>query len=249
MQQPDFKEVQYQFAASIRDPLATKRDDVPARRMQVYQELFFNNLFDMLSGNFPVLYEIYGDKKWADLIREFMIKHRCKTPLFPELAKEMLQFLEAKQSNNEIPGWQLELAHYEWVELALEISEDELPEPAEAKSIDELKDSILEVSSLAWNLAYNYPVHQISPSFIPEAKPEQATHLLIYRERDYQVAFTQITSATSYLLNLLQENTELTAGQILERMAQQFAANVNPEIILEMGGNALLDFYQREIIF
>ncbi len=91
-----FQQKQYAFAAHIRDP-----DHNPAppgiedRRMAVYRELFFNNLFNLLSSTFPVLKKIHRDDQWRRLIREFMIHHQAKTPYFLEIPQEFLTFLQS----------------------------------------------------------------------------------------------------------------------------------------------------------
>ncbi|MEJ2257816.1 MAG: DNA-binding domain-containing protein, partial [Woeseiaceae bacterium] len=49
-----FRKRQYAFAAHIRDPENVPApDDIEARRMAVYRDLFFNNLFSLLGTFFP----------------------------------------------------------------------------------------------------------------------------------------------------------------------------------------------------
>ena len=57
-------------------------------------------------------------------MRAFYRDHRCQTPLFPEIAREFLRFLEARaiRRTPRRPPFLRELAHYEWVELALQIA-------------------------------------------------------------------------------------------------------------------------------
>jgi hypothetical protein len=65
----ELQALQRDFAACIREP---ERDDLPpgvaARRMQVYRELFFNNVEGLLSSNFPVIRTLYADTAWNALI-------------------------------------------------------------------------------------------------------------------------------------------------------------------------------------
>ena len=56
-----FQRIQYAFARRIRDPEnAPAPPDIEARRMKVYEDLFFNNLSSLLAGTFPVLHAILG---------------------------------------------------------------------------------------------------------------------------------------------------------------------------------------------
>jgi len=82
--------------------------------------LFFNNLRGFFSNIFPVLTSIMGNERWLELIREYLQKHDSKTPLFHELGQEFLDFLQNEyESLANDPPFILELAHYEWVELAV----------------------------------------------------------------------------------------------------------------------------------
>jgi hypothetical protein len=62
---PEFTRRQYAFAAHIRDPEHQPApDDIEDRRMQIYRELFYNNVEGFLSGTFPVLRKIHSDGDW-----------------------------------------------------------------------------------------------------------------------------------------------------------------------------------------
>ena len=124
-----FQRLQYGFAASIRDPENQPRPQgVPAPRMQVYQELIYNNLELFLATGFPVLKATAGDAMWRALIRDFLRCHQSKTPYLAELGEEFLTYLQNERTQIESdPAFLLELAHYEWVELALLIAEAVLP--------------------------------------------------------------------------------------------------------------------------
>ncbi|MCW9031410.1 MAG: DNA-binding domain-containing protein, partial [Gammaproteobacteria bacterium] len=48
--------MQYEFAAHIRNPaLNQKPADIEARRMKIYNELFYNNIEDFIANTYPVL--------------------------------------------------------------------------------------------------------------------------------------------------------------------------------------------------
>ncbi|MFZ2755182.1 MAG: putative DNA-binding domain-containing protein, partial [Lysobacteraceae bacterium] len=163
------------FAAHIRDPeRVPPPPGIEERRLKIYRELFFNNVESMLAGNFPVLRRLYGDDGWQALIRAFYRDHDCQTPLFTELAREFLRYLDARASTDasrdtghDDPPWLRELAHYEWIELALQISEARNDEIAHEPHGDLLEGRPL-VSPLAWPLAYAWPVHRIGPDYRPE---------------------------------------------------------------------------------
>lgn len=198
------------FAAHLRDP---ERVPAPAgvepRRMAVYRDLFINNLVDLLGGAFPVLRRILGDAGWRALVREFYARHHAHTPYFLELPREFLEWLQARDAGAGDPPFMAELAHYEWVELALAISEEQAP-PSAALPADPL-DAPLAVSPLAWPLAYRWPVHRIGPDQRPAMPPAQPTFLVVYRDGGDRVQFLEIGSETARLLDALERSPGLTA--------------------------------------
>lgn len=154
------------FAAHIRNPqLNPAPSDVDERRMEVYRGLFFRNLSSFIAKSFPVIRRLYSDADWATLIRDFYTVHRCHTPLFPEIPREFLQYLQARQDRDtDDAPFLLELAHYEWVEIALDQDERELDDVPADRDGDFLQ-GVPVLSPLAWPLAYQYPVHRIRPDF------------------------------------------------------------------------------------
>ncbi len=213
------------LAAHIRDP-----DRVPPpagieeRRLKIYRDLFFNNIEGMLAGNFPVLRRLYGDAGWRTLISAFYRDHDCQTPLFTELAREFLRYLDARaDAGHEDPPWLRELAHYEWIELALQISEARNDEIAHDPDGDLLGGRPL-VSPLAWPLAYVWPVHRIGPDHRPDTPPDAPTLLMLRREADGVVSFHALTPLSFRLLQRLDAEPTLSGMQHLRALAAEAGA-------------------------
>ena len=215
----DFKTKQAEFAAYIRDPQNNPAPaDVAPERMAMYRELFFNNIDSFLSTSFPVLRTLFDDQQWLALASDFFATHHCQTPYFSEIAEEFLDYLQQRQQPDDYPFlW--ELAHYEWVELALAIAKDE-PVFASVAVVENLEELTLSVSPLAWLLAYQYPVQQISANFIPTEPPAQPTYLLVYRDAEHEVHFMQAVPVTFRLLQILEQQAQ-TAGAAVEQLAAE----------------------------
>ncbi len=123
----DFKAKQLEFASYIRDPENNPAPaDVKQQRMDMYRELFFNNIEGFLSANFPVLRKILDGSRWIELVQDFYAKHPCKSPYFSEIPEEFLEYLQNERNNADDLPFMFELAHYEWVEMALSISKEEV---------------------------------------------------------------------------------------------------------------------------
>lgn len=209
------REQLFAFAAHLRDPAAPPPPGIEDRRLQVYRELFYNNVEGLLASNFPVMRRVLGDACWHALVRDFHREHRCHTPLFPEIGREMLRFLEARLARGGgDPPFLLELAHYEWVELALALDETEL-DAIEARRDGDLLDGIPVPSPLAWPLAYAWPVQQLRPDYQPEVPPRDPTFLLVVRDRAQQVQFKAIDALGFELLQALHGNDEGRSGRDL----------------------------------
>ncbi|MGH8197136.1 MAG: HvfC family RiPP maturation protein [Steroidobacteraceae bacterium] len=219
-------EAQREFAAHLRDP-----EHVPApagiepRRMQIYRELFFNNLVELLGGSFPVSRRILGRERWQRLVRDFYANHRAHTPYFLELPREFTEWLGARVSrSDDEPAFLQELGHYEWVELALAISEEVAPAAGAAVAGDPL-DAPLAVSPLAWPLAYRWPVHRLAPEFQPAEPPHTPTFLVVYRDAADKVQFLEIGRDVARLLDALETTPGLTGRQALGSQASSVSAD------------------------
>ncbi|KAF1696115.1 DNA-binding domain-containing protein [Pseudoxanthomonas koreensis] len=190
------------FAAPLRDPQGHPAPPgIEPRRMAVYRELFFNNITGLLGGNFPVIRRTLGEDAWRALVRRFYAGHAARTPLFPELAREFIRFLEAC-GDDAGPPWLLELAHYEWIELAVQV--DDSPLPAHDPGGD-LLEGVPVVSPWIRALAYRWPVHTIGPQHRPDEAPATPTLLLVRRDHDGQARFAAISPLVYRLLELLGE--------------------------------------------
>ena len=244
----DLEALQTAFAAHIRNPDANPvPDGIEDRRMKIYRELFFNNIQSLLAGNFPVLRKLYDEDGWQSLIRDFYARHRSMTPLFPEVAREFLRYLQdERESRGEDPPFLLELAHYEWVELALELDERELADvPAEADG-DLLSGKPL-LSPLAWPLTYRYPVHRISPGYQPRVAPAEATHILVYRNAGDDVKFMQLNPVSQLLLELMQQEPAMTGRELLQEVAVRIR-HPDPEKVIAAGAELLAELKEKHIV-
>ncbi len=243
----DFKAKQAEFSAYIRDPINNPHPpDVNKKRMETYRELFFNNVDSFLSSNFPVLRKILTDRQWHDLAADFFSQHSNQTPYFSEIPEEFLYYLQHERHNPDDYPFLLELAHYEWVEMALSISKEHNI-PVDNAFIAELPHLKIAVSALAWPLTYQYPVQQISPEFLPESAPEQPTYLVVYRNQEDEVHFIQLNAMTCRLLQIIQEHAGIESAECLQQLTTE-SGHPNPQILLEDGLQILQEMATKGII-
>ena len=219
-------ELQRSLTDYIRDPEhCPGPEGIEARRLQIYRDLFFNNIVSFLANGFPVLRSLYSDDQWQSLIRDFFRRHRCHSPLFIDIAQEFMAYLaeEREGAAEQDPPFMQELAHYEWLELALDVAEDTLPPPVDIHP--ELLDCRLRLSPLAWPQVYAYPVQQIRADFQPAEPPEQPSCIVVYRNRADKVGFLEINPATARLLELMAEPPPRCAGELVALLADEMGAD------------------------
>ena len=197
-----FQEFQISFGRHLRDPRGSERPaGVPARRAGLYRELLRNNLEGFLLACYPVSREVLGTRRWTRLVDAFFRDARCQTPYFREIPREFLRWLtETPALPVALPPWALELAHYEWVELALDVME--VSTPAHDPAGDLMAGRPLLAPALM-NLAYQWPVHRIGPAWRPRKR--QPVQLLVYRDAADAVRFIELNPVSARLVALLLE--------------------------------------------
>lgn len=211
-------ELQRRFAAHLRDPShAPAPEGIAERRMQIYRELYFNNIQGLLAANFPIIARTLGEQRWLELVRGFCREHRAHTPLFPEIGQEFIAYLDAAAGDDDVP-WLLELAHYEWIELALKISDEPVPvhDPR-----GNLLDAIPVLSPGCRALAYQWPVHRIGPDHQPRQPPIHPTLLLARRDRNGGVTFSELSPLLYRLLERLEQYPAQSGRTQLQELATE----------------------------
>lgn len=206
-------ERQRAFARHLRDPAAHPAPPgVAEHRLQVYRTLLHDNIAALLGGSFPVVRQTLGDDAWRALVRAFYAGHRCRTPLFTAIAGEFVEWLSERDAAvHGDPPWLAELAHYEWVELDLQILAPEAPSSR--------------LSLLARPLAYAWPVHRIAPGHQPAEPPGEPTLLLARRDAQGDVRFSALSPLAYLLLQALAGSAPTQGdGAILDRLASDTGA-------------------------
>jgi hypothetical protein len=245
----DLQSTQQAFSAHIRNPATMPAPPgIEGRRMKVYNDLIYNNLEGFIRGGFPVLCSLYRDEDWHRLVRSFVSDYRCESPYFLEISQEFLNYLMQDYQLLPLdPPFMLELAHYEWVELALDVATDTPLWQGGSADGDQL-DGVPQLSPLAWSLCYQYPVHLIGPGTEPDHAPTEPTYLVVYRNIDEEVKFLESNAATARLLELVKNNESAASGRelLLQLAAEMNSESVTP--VVEFGAKMLQQLRQLGII-
>ncbi len=243
-----FKKVQYDFTAHLRDPEhAAAPSDIEDRRMEIYRGLFYRNVKNFIDNAFPVLRKLYSDENWHKMVRDFFANHQSVSPYFKDISLEFLTYLQnERELQTEDPVFIKELAHYEWLEIHLTFSDIEPDLSNIDKNGDLLKDMPV-LSPLAQMHGYHYPVHKIKPSFQPEEPSEQAHFLIVHRDQQDKVSFTELNPITAMLVEMLTVDNSKTGQECLDEIVKRIN-HPNPEIVYKGGEQTLKQLRSSEII-
>ena len=237
----------------IRDPdQSAIPEGIEQRRLNIYRDLFYNNIENFAASGFPILRSLIDDDRWHMMVRDFMRHHECHTPYFLEISQEFLLYLQqTRQAQPDDLPFMLELAHYEWVELALDIAEPDIESIAvdslEGEGQQQLLQRLPVVSPLVWSLVYQFPVHLIGEDFQPQQPGEQPTYLMVYRNRKDKVEFMEANAVTARLLEVLQLD-QITSGQeALQQLAEELK-HPQPQQVIASGFDILQQLASVDII-
>lgn len=244
MSRPGFQRYQSAFTEHIRAPRSNARPHgVPARRMKVYNELLFNNIKGFLDACFPVSRQLLGEKRWTQLARHFFATHRATTPLFRQIPEEFVRFLSASAQSMRLPDYLRHLAHYEWVELAIDVMDREVA-VAGTNARGNLVSGRPVLNPVSLLLVYPYAVHKIGNGYRPRPNQTEETHVIVFRSpKDDSVRFVVLNAVSARLVALLQDGN-LTGREALERIA--FELNHPEPATVIAGGKEILESLKRE---
>lgn len=221
----EFQTMQRAFTKRIRQGEAAPcPEGISVTRMQVYQRCFLNGISELLENCFPVLHSMLEEPQWDSLVQNFYSNYAALTPFFYEVPQEFLNFLLQQDNINSTIPFLTELAHYEWMELVIELSEQ--PSPLLAAHTE---GRCLTISAVAEIVGYHYPVHKVTPDFMPSAP--SPVYLCIYRDGNDVVHSIELDIINARLLQLLKERS-MTSRAVLTCLANEMqVVTVEPFIL------------------
>lgn len=223
---PAFQSYQLALAAHLRNP---EQQEPPAdtckQRLAIYADLIFNNFNGFLESTFPVLRRVLQKKRWTRMVRACLCEHRSPYPLFRDIPYAFLDWLASVDlADRGLPPFTLELAHYEWLELKLDVDVRSTRWPKRAYAPLE---QALAVNPVLELHAYRFPVHCISAQLQPAQPAAEPVFLLVWRNRAHHVRFMTLNAAAAQLLLALQQGeTALSAGLRLGQHAASQGAEL-----------------------
>ena len=209
------------------------------KKLSLYQSLVFNNLSEVISPCFPLLKSIMGEAAWRELILDFFKESQLSTPIYHELPFELVKYLQ-KTPLTDYP-FAADLAHYEWIELEVELAE------VEAEKVNNSLDYLLipwRLSNSARLVTYQYDVHNINTDYQPTTLIE--SFYAVSKQAD-KVQFTKLAPASFQLIECLLEEKQ-SPRQTLEELCSLFI-DFDLESMLSEAEKLIQRLHYKAIIF
>ena len=236
-----FQQFQRELATHLRDPAHTPRPaGLPARRVQVYSELLFNNVSGFLDSCFPVCQALLGPQRWSRLCRTFYRDWPSHTPWFREIPREFVRYLQEAPIAQPLPRWLADLAHYEWAELAVDVMSVEVP--AHDPEGDLMAHPVC-LNPARVEIASSWAVHRIGPSYRPRV-PEP-TFVVVFRDAQHESRFTVLNAVTARLLAGL---TQGMSGEAAVADVALALGHHNPKALDAVGRQQLQSLREQGLI-
>ena len=236
-----FQQFQHDLAQHLRDPHHTRRPaGVPARRMAVYNELLFNNICGFVDSCFPVCRQLLGEARWRRLCRTFYRDWPSHTPWFREIPREFVRYLDEAHIAQPLPRCLADLARYEWAELAVDVM-DVMAPPHDPQG--DMMVCAVALNPARMDVASPWPVYRIGPAWRPR-QPEP-TFLVVFRDAQHEVQFSEINAVTARVLALLDEGH--TGQQAFAQLAREMA-HPDPQALMAFGEQLLISLREQGVL-
>lgn len=237
MSTPNFIQIQQAFCAHLRRPTLCQPPENTEKNIYIYRQVSLYSTESLLEPTFPVLQSILTKEQWKSLIIQFFEDCYVQSPLSSNIPHEFVEFL--KKLSPKQPPFLYELAHYEWVELAVMLDNNKI-----------LKNQELNLNSLILNptlklLTYTYPVHKICVNFQPSQPVEIPIFLAIYRDKNHTVQFMELNAMSAKVLELVHRVT--SADEVFTNLINALP-QLKPETISTHGNALLRQLFESDVL-
>lgn len=248
-----FQKAQLDFIDYLRKPEAdVKIEKQKSRQQEFYRDLIYKNINQCIADVFPITKNIVAEPDWQIMIRDFISTHRLQTPYFLEICQEFLVYLihTRKPLVTDYP-FMVELAHFEWIQLALDISNADMNDvdfPESQYHSAPSENSLWKASPLLVCLTYSFPVHIIDECYLPTEKNTSPTYLLVYRDRKDDIKILETDNLSMRIIQLLQVHENINQPQIFQLLSAELD-NHQKEIMQARILPVLSWLAENEIVF
>jgi hypothetical protein len=242
--EPGFFKLQRAFTDHLRNPAQVAPPPLPEGRLAVYRDAVFLNIERFMRDNFPRLAAVLPAATWQGLMRDYIVRHAARTPLFVELLSEFLAYLADERRDSSDPLWLRELAHFDWLENALATDLREMENGA-ATLAPPCMTHALAVNPVHQLVRYVFPVHALNVEYLPSEPPSKPTLLLAFRAPSDEFAVLDLNDAATELFLAIREG--LAPNEALNAIAEAIGHR-SPAQLMAFGEQMIRRWYELGLV-
>ncbi|WP_045383817.1 HvfC/BufC family peptide modification chaperone [Vibrio campbellii] len=187
-----------------------------------YSEFIRDNILGVVANTFPLFSSQFADEQLERMVDDFVVMHGASEPEFHHIATEFVQFLQQKahQDSSFISADQKALLEYEWVAFNVEIDTLVAAFNSPSNPIFE-ENQVLQLNPTLKLVEVPFLLHQDSVTFLTDRR-----HPVFYgvlRNSQHHVISQKLREVDVALVQLLQQQPNLTLAQLQQMIAQQLA--------------------------
>jgi hypothetical protein len=222
--------------------------DGEAPRWQAYRRMVRSRFYTTIDHAFERFIGIIGVDRFHRRVDRFLAEDPPRSPYLRDLPGEFLKFVErrpdALADSEELPPYTLDLLRYEWAELDVAYSYEEVRSD-DVVDLDMEKIAVLSPSHRMLDL--EYPVHRMGTDGTGGPTERAPLTLCLYRDRaTHEVETLELTPVAASMLSGMRDRTGPLSGVVRDAAA---AHGVTIDLaFIEALSTLLADLTERGVI-
>ncbi|HGY9593867.1 TPA: putative DNA-binding domain-containing protein [Vibrio campbellii] len=187
-----------------------------------YSEFIRDNILGVVANTFPLFSSQFADEQLERMVDDFVVMHGASEPEFHHIATEFVQFLQQKehQDSSSISADQKALLEYEWVAFNVEIDTLVAAFNSPSNPIFE-ENQVLQLNPTLKLVEVPFLLHRDSVTFLTDRR--HPVFYGVFRNSQHHVISQKLREVDVALIQLLQQQPNLTLAQLQQMIAQQLA--------------------------
>lgn len=237
----DFRQYQFALARHLRDPLSVPAPEgVDKNAVTACTQEMVQHLCHVLAPAFPITQALLGEDIWEYVVRLFLKNGLHHTPWASTTQRAFVEHLCESPETQSLPAWLQDLAHFEWLQNAVNTSP--VCWPAFNASADVMTHPVV-LNPTHVEAAYEWPVHSIDTDHKPDDM--QSTHVSMLRDMDDALHVYESSVFRGQLLDLLRDGQ---TGEQAFMVLARWLSHPDPEAFVREGAEVMTQLQREGIV-
>ena len=197
----DFRQFQFALARHLRDPLSVPAPmGVTPADAKVCTADMVQHLRQVLEPAFPLTHALLGDDIWEHAVRLFIKTGPSHTPWASTTQRAFVEHLCESPEVQNLPAWLQDLAHFEWLQNAVNTTPVQWPSAA---LHHEVMQHPVVLNPTHVEAAYEWPVNHINTDHLPDDM--QRVYVTVLRDVHDELHVFESSLFRGQLIDLLRQ--------------------------------------------